>query len=154
MNSIAAPTGSAAIFSVPATPWHREGTILNEAPSLAAALSLGGLDFEVDVRPPYTRTPATPELPDVFTHERAADAFGTVTTDRESVLGVVSGRYRPAPEPARLSVSWSRCSTPGSRRSRLAARCEADATSACSSASTSIPRMFAKSSRTRYYPSG
>lgn len=87
--------GSAAMFSVHATPWHREGTILNEAPSLADALTLGGLDFEVAVRPLYIRTPATPALPDVLTYERAADAFATVRTDRETVLGVVSGRYQP-----------------------------------------------------------
>lgn len=87
--------GSAAMFSVRNTPWHREGTLLNEAPSLADALTLGGLDFEVDVRPLYVRSPATPELPEVFTYEPAADAFATVRTDRETVLGVVSRRYQP-----------------------------------------------------------
>ena len=87
--------GSAAMFSVRTTPWHREGTLLNEAPSLTDALTLGGLDFEVDVRPLYVRSPATPELPDVFTYEPAADALATVRTDRESVLGVVSRRYQP-----------------------------------------------------------
>lgn len=89
------PEGTAAMFSVDATPWHREGTILGEAPSLKEALELGGLDFNVDVRPLYLRTQTTPELPDVFTYERAADAFATVRTDREEVLGVVSGRYQP-----------------------------------------------------------
>jgi phage/plasmid-like protein (TIGR03299 family) len=87
--------GSAAIFSVRLTPWHREGTLLSEAPSLADALTLGGLDFDVDVRPMYVRSPATPELPEVFTYEAAGDAFATVRTDRESVLGVVSRRYQP-----------------------------------------------------------
>ena len=87
--------GSAAMFSVRKTPWHREGTLLNEAPSLADALTLGGLDFEVDVRPLYLRSPVMPELPEVFTYEPAPDAFATVRTDRESVLGVVSGRYQP-----------------------------------------------------------
>ena len=87
--------GSAAMFSVCTTPWHREGTLLNEAPSLTDALTLGGLDFEVDVRPLYVRSPATPEPPDAFTYEPAADAFATVRTDRESVLGVVSRRYQP-----------------------------------------------------------
>ena len=87
--------GSAAMFSVRTTPWHREGTLLNEAPSLTDALTLGGLDFEVDVRPLYVRSPATPELPDVFTYEPAADAFATIRADREAVLGVVSRRYQP-----------------------------------------------------------
>jgi phage/plasmid-like protein (TIGR03299 family) len=87
--------GSAAMFSVRTTPWHREGTLLAEAPSLEDALTLGGLNFDVDVRPLYVRSPATLELPDVFTYELAADAFATVRTDSESVLGVVSGRYQP-----------------------------------------------------------
>lgn len=87
--------GTAAMFSVDATPWHREGAILHKAPSLKEALEVGGLDFDVDVRPLYLRMPTTPELPDVFTYERAADAFATVRTDREEVLGVVSGRYQP-----------------------------------------------------------
>ena len=50
------------MFSVDATPWHREGTILREAPSLKEALELGGLDFNVDVRPLYLRAPTAPEL--------------------------------------------------------------------------------------------
>jgi hypothetical protein len=83
------------MFSVRTTPWHREGTILNQAPSLEDALRLGGLDFEVEVRPLYTRQQPAPALPDVFTYERAGDAFATVRTDRESVLGIVSGRYQP-----------------------------------------------------------
>ncbi|MEX2374810.1 MAG: DUF932 domain-containing protein [Dehalococcoidia bacterium] len=87
--------GTSAMFSVRDTPWHREGTILSDAPSLADALTLGGLDFEVDVRPLYTRTRTIPELPEVFSYERAAGAFATVRTDREVVLGTVSGRYQP-----------------------------------------------------------
>lgn len=89
------PDGTGAMFSVRATPWHREGMLLSEAPSLEDALRLAGLDFDVEVRPLYTRSRPTPELPDVFTYERAPDAFATVRTDRQSVLGVVSGRYQP-----------------------------------------------------------
>lgn len=87
--------GTGAMFSVRATPWHREGALLSDAPSLEDALRLGGLDFNVEVRPLYTRSRPTPELPDVFTYERAGDAFATVRTDREAVLGIVSGRYQP-----------------------------------------------------------
>jgi hypothetical protein len=35
--------GTGAMFSVRDTPWHREGTLLTEAPSLERALELGGL---------------------------------------------------------------------------------------------------------------
>ena len=78
------PEGTAAMFSVDATPWNREGTILREAPSLKEALELGGLDFNVDVRPLYLRTQTTPELPDVFTYECAADV--TRPDDGDDVL--------------------------------------------------------------------
>jgi hypothetical protein len=67
--------GTGAMFSVGATPWHREGTVLRDAPSLEEALRLGGLDFEVELRPLYTRVQPYPELPDVMTYERAGGAF-------------------------------------------------------------------------------
>ncbi|MQA92205.1 MAG: DUF932 domain-containing protein [Gemmatimonas sp.] len=85
---------TAATFSTRITPWHREGTILKHAPSLEEALDLGGLDFEVDVRPLYTRIHSAPDVSD-FTYERAGDAFATVRTDRDAVLGIVSSRYQP-----------------------------------------------------------
>jgi phage/plasmid-like protein (TIGR03299 family) len=47
--------GMGQMFSVRETPWHREGHILTAAPSYAEALTLGGLDFEVDLRPAYIR---------------------------------------------------------------------------------------------------
>ena len=84
--------GTGAMFSVRDTPWHREGTVLTEAPCLKEALRLGGLDFEVEVRPLYTRIEK--EL-GVFTYKRAGNACATVRTDRNSVLGIVSERYQP-----------------------------------------------------------
>ncbi len=87
--------GTGAVFSVRDTPWHREGTVLTEAPSLEEALRLGGLGFEVEVRPLYTRVQPYPELPEVFTYQRASNACATVRTDRGSVLGIVSERYQP-----------------------------------------------------------
>jgi len=47
--------GTGAIFAVRNTPWHREGTVLESAPSLHEALRLGCLGFEVEVRPLFTR---------------------------------------------------------------------------------------------------
>lgn len=88
------PDGTAAMFSVRQTPWHREGTVVAAAPSLQQALRLGGLDFEVEVRPLYTRLPSDPTLP-VSTYARAGRACATVRTDTETVLGIVSERYQP-----------------------------------------------------------
>jgi phage/plasmid-like protein (TIGR03299 family) len=86
--------GTGAIFSVRDTPWHREGTVLADAPSLARALELGGLEFEVEVRPLYTRRQPDPAVT-AFTYSRAENACATVRTDRDRVLGIVSERYQP-----------------------------------------------------------
>ena len=56
--------GTAAVFSVRDTPWHREGTVLHDAPSLEQALRLGGLDFEVEGRPLFTRPRVSGQLPE------------------------------------------------------------------------------------------
>jgi phage/plasmid-like protein (TIGR03299 family) len=86
--------GTGAMFSVRDTPWHREGTVPTEAPTLEEALRLGGLGFDVEVRPLYTRLQPDPAVP-AFIYSRAANACATVRTDREAVLGVVSERYQP-----------------------------------------------------------
>ena len=87
--------GTGAIFSLRDTPWHREGTVLQEAPSLDEALRLGGLDFEVEVRPLYTRALPFPGLPEVGEYRQVENGCATVRTDREQVLGIVSARYQP-----------------------------------------------------------
>lgn len=86
------------MFSVRQTPWHREGTLLRNAPSLDEALRVGGLDFEVEVRPLYARVRQYPGVPNIFGYSPAANAYATVRTDREAVLGVVSPRYQPYAE--------------------------------------------------------
>ncbi len=86
--------GTGAVFSVRQTPWHREGTVLREAPSLEDALQLGGLDFEVEVRPVFVRSQPVPDVPG-FTYDPADNAAATVRTDRGTVLGVVTERYQP-----------------------------------------------------------
>ena len=86
--------GTAAVFSVRQTPWHREGTILAEAPSLEEALRLGGLDFQVDVRPLFLRSEPVPDLP-IHAYEPAGNAAATVRTDRGTVLGIVTDRCQP-----------------------------------------------------------
>jgi hypothetical protein len=87
--------GAASMFSVATTPWHREGTVLTGAPSLAEALRIGGLDFEVELRRLFVRTEPYPDRPDVFPSEPTEQGFATVRTDREEVLGIVSKRYQP-----------------------------------------------------------
>lgn len=86
--------GSGAVFSVRETPWHREGTVLRDAPSLEEALRLGGLDFDVEVRPLFVRSEPVPGVP-IFTYDPAGNAAATVRTDRGSVLGIVTERYQP-----------------------------------------------------------
>lgn len=87
--------GTAAMFSVRKTPWHREGTLVAAAPSLDEALRVGGLDFEVEVRPLYTRVHQYPGVPNIYGYRQAANACATVRADREDVLGIVSDRYQP-----------------------------------------------------------
>lgn len=86
--------GKAAMFSVRLTPWHHEGTLLTEAPSLDEGLRVAGLDFEVEVRPLYTRVHQYPGVP-IYGYQSAGRACATVRTDRETVLGIVSERYQP-----------------------------------------------------------
>lgn len=81
--------GGAAMFSVRETPWHREGIVLTGAPSFADALELGGLGFEVETQPLYFRSEGDME------YHHARGAYATVRTDRNEVLGVVTGRYQP-----------------------------------------------------------
>jgi phage/plasmid-like protein (TIGR03299 family) len=86
--------GTAAVFSLRKTPWHREGTVLRDAPSLEEALRVGGLDFQVDVRPLFVRSQPVPDVP-IFTYDPAENAAATVRTDRGTVLGVITERYQP-----------------------------------------------------------
>jgi phage/plasmid-like protein (TIGR03299 family) len=91
-----------AMFSVRETPWHREGTILSEVPTLDEALALGGLDFEVEKREIYLRAiEHSYEYPgdgSRIEHEQETFVkqdghFATVRTDREQILGTVQQRY-------------------------------------------------------------
>ena len=77
-----AATGKAAMFSVKLTPWHREGILLAEAPSLDDALRIGGLDFEVATRPVFAENGGR--------LERLSDALAIYRTDRaDQTLGGV-----------------------------------------------------------------
>lgn len=84
--------GRAAIFSVGETPWHKEGVILAQAPTIAEALTLGGLDFEVQKMPTFvgqSRGPTGGFIPAL----QSKLAFVTVRTDTEAELGSVGPDY-------------------------------------------------------------
>lgn len=86
--------GTAAMFSVKETPWHELGTILADAPSLDEAMTLGGLNFDVEKRPLVTTFEA--QGGDVLEVE-VPENFAVVRTDRmnkDGVLGVVGSAYR------------------------------------------------------------
>lgn len=86
-------TGRLAMFSVRETPWHREGVVLNEAPSMAEAMRLAGCDFDVETRPIYIAA-----ADGTFVESREGKAI--VRTDRNVTLGdaslaVVGNTYVP-----------------------------------------------------------
>lgn len=86
--------GTAAIFSVGETPWHRLGTVLNRAPSTAEALALAGADFSVDLRPVFADVAGS----GVFEKPRMVPVggrFATVRLDTQRPLGVVTRQYTP-----------------------------------------------------------
>ena len=83
--------GTAAMFSVKETPWHQLGEVLTDAPTFAEAMTLGGLDFDVELQPmratvPVNETGDTIEV-DVPNHR------AVVRMDRKNVLGVVGPSY-------------------------------------------------------------
>jgi phage/plasmid-like protein (TIGR03299 family) len=86
--------GTAAMFSVRETPWHRLGTTLTDAPNFDDAMELGGLNFEVERRPLTT----TFEVREGETIEvQVPENFAVVRTDRanaDGILGVVGSAYR------------------------------------------------------------
>lgn len=82
--------GVAAMFSVRETPWHNEGTLLVDAPSLDEGMKLGGLDFDVALRP----IEAVCEVREGETFNKPIEGFrAVVRTDRQATLGVVGPSY-------------------------------------------------------------
>jgi phage/plasmid-like protein (TIGR03299 family) len=86
-------TGQKAMFSVRETPWHREGIILNDAPSMAEAMRLAGCDFDVETRPIFISD-------GVGGFVESAEGKAIVRTDRNVTLGnatlaVVGNSYVP-----------------------------------------------------------
>ena len=88
--------GVAEMFSVRETPWHREGHLLEEAPTYDEALQLAGLDFEVVKAPTFTKC-LTPEGDEYF--KQNATAFTTRRADTGAELGNVGAGYTPLQTP-------------------------------------------------------
>ena len=88
-------TGSANMFSVKDTPWHREGHVLTNAPTFDDAMILAELDYEVATKPIYTE-----RLDGSGAFDKAIAGRAIIRTDRpneeiDRVLAVVSDKYVP-----------------------------------------------------------
>lgn len=75
------------MFSVREVPWHRKGTIVQEALTAAQAITAAGLDWEVTTEPLFVQGNG-----DGF---REVPWVATVRQDTGGVLGIVSQRYCP-----------------------------------------------------------
>lgn len=82
--------GTASMFSVRETPWHKEGTLLLDAPTYEEALAIGRLDYEVV----KARTQYECSTPDGDTYFKpSTTSWVTVRTDRMQELGAVGKDY-------------------------------------------------------------
>jgi phage/plasmid-like protein (TIGR03299 family) len=93
-----AVTGKLAMFSVRETPWHNEGVLLNEAPSLADAMKLAGADYEVGLRPLYVTTSTDTDIAEAAVLSPTGKAI--VRLDRghvlaDDILSIVGDGYVP-----------------------------------------------------------
>src|SRR4051794_31311156 len=71
------------MFSVRETPWHRLGSVVQEAPTAEEAIRLAGLDWSVGLEPVS------------LADGREAPARATVRSSDRSILGVVGPRWHP-----------------------------------------------------------
>ena len=76
-------SGKAEAFYAMKPAWHGLGTVLDHAPTSEAALEAAHLDWRVDMR--ALKTVDGIDVP---------DNFATVRADNQTVLGVVSAKYK------------------------------------------------------------
>jgi phage/plasmid-like protein (TIGR03299 family) len=81
--------GSAAMFSVGRTPWHRLGAVLETVPSIAEALELSGAGFHVERRRLFFEAGVSGGLAGIV------GAWATVRADTGQFLGIVGKDYTP-----------------------------------------------------------
>jgi phage/plasmid-like protein (TIGR03299 family) len=79
------PANVESMFSVKETPWHGIGHVVNEAPTIADAIKLAGLDWSVDVQ--------SLSLPSGANVDEFGKAF--VRSDNQKVLGLVGPNTHP-----------------------------------------------------------
>ncbi len=84
--------GAASMFSVRQTPWHNEGTLLQDAPTFDEAMRLGNLGYLV-VKLPTRITVPTPDGD--FYEVVSGKAFVTMRADTNVELGAVGPDYEP-----------------------------------------------------------
>lgn len=84
--------GKASFFSVAETAWHKEGMVLDKAPSFAEAIELANLNYDVEKRPTAYQC-FTPDGDSYM--KSSASAFVTVRTDTQQELGAVGKDYQP-----------------------------------------------------------
>lgn len=76
--------GISEMFSVKETPWHKLGTVLENAPTSADAIKLAGLDWEVALENMVTTSGVN-----------VPNSLAVVRSDGKGVVGVVGERYKP-----------------------------------------------------------
>lgn len=92
------------MFSVGETPWHKLGKVLDAPPTIAEALQLAGLDWDVALLPCYTDVPAVDEAGN-WTHERVKlDRYSVMRSDSRAVIGNVGSKYAPVQN--RDALGW------------------------------------------------
>jgi phage/plasmid-like protein (TIGR03299 family) len=91
-------TGNYSFFSVKEKAWHGLGQIVEQYPTSAQAIQHSGLDYEVAKSPLYTKGSGiiqTADSLEIGSNELAVpDAFATLRTDNNTVLGVVGKDYQ------------------------------------------------------------
>lgn len=87
-------TGKLAMFSVNELPWHKEGVLLGQAPSLEQALILSGTDFEVEAVPVYVQQNGvmvqSPTGRAIMRKDRNAQIG-----EMQDVMSIVGDKYEP-----------------------------------------------------------
>lgn len=83
--------GTARMFSVGETPWHKLGTIVTEAPTAAEAIKLAGLDWKVQKRQTFFPKGQYPNQ----TYERVKGEYAVVRDSDEKMVGTAGEGWEP-----------------------------------------------------------
>lgn len=81
------------MFSVKEVPWHGLGTVIEEAPTVQAAIDLSGLNWTAGIEKMVVMREITEGGVTVQVPIPVLDQYAVVRHDKNLVLGVVGGRY-------------------------------------------------------------